>query len=176
MLHLTGSAFTGLLRTCRQSAFHLEVHDSYGTPAEDEPFRRFLDNEPDDYEWLSGWLEVVRDATARGVSFTRVRVVTEPHVDYTRWGLVVASQNIDAGEDIRYLARHHIDSGELATDDYWLIDDVTVAFTLFAPSGAAAGAAISTDPVIVERCREVRDTVWRRAVAYDRYVRAHSER
>ncbi|MEV0297175.1 DUF6879 family protein [Nocardia sp. NPDC050710] len=171
MLHLTGSDFTDLFQTCQRSAFHLEVHDTYQTLEESEPFRRFLADEPDDYEWLHGWLNVVRDATSRGAVVQRVRVVTEPHVDYTRWGLVVARANIEAGEDIRYLPRKLVSVDELPADDYWLFDDNTVAYTLFTPAGAASGAAVTTDPVIVQRCAAIRDMVWRRAISHADYTR-----
>ncbi|SNY83825.1 hypothetical protein SAMN04244553_3568 [Nocardia amikacinitolerans] len=170
MHHLTGSDFTNLFRTCRQSAFHLEVQDSYGIPEESEPFRRFLAGEHDDYEWMRPWTDVVKAGTDRGVNFTRARVVTEPHVDYTRWGLLVAALNIEAGEDIRYLPRHLANADEIPADDYWLFDDEMVAFTLFTPSGAAAGAAVTTDPVIVRRCTDIRDAVWRQAIPHADYI------
>jgi hypothetical protein len=173
MLHLSGSEFTDLFHTCQRSAFHLETHDTYGVPNESEPFRKFLAGEEDDYRWLSDWLTIVRDATSRGVQFTRARVVTETHADYKRWGLVVARENIAAGEDIRYLPRHRIDPGDLTADDYWLFDEETVAFTLFTPNGAAAGAAATRDRTIVDRCRRVRDDVWQLAVPRADYVRVH---
>lgn len=176
MLHLSGSELTDLFRACRRSAFHLETHDTYGVPDESEPFRKFLAGAEDDYQWLSDWLAVVRAATSRGVQFARARVVTEPHVDYTRWGLVVARENIAAGEDIRYLPRHRIQPSDLTADDYWLFDDETVAFTLFTHDGSAAGAALTRDHAIVDRCRRVRDIVWQRAIPHSEYVRVYAER
>jgi hypothetical protein len=97
--------------------------------------------------------------------------VTVPHVDYTRWGLAVAPHNIEAGEDIRWLPRHLIERAELTTDDYWLFDDDYVAFTIFTLDGAGAGAATTTDPVIVDHCRTVRDRVWDRAIPHSEYAR-----
>nr|WP_228566341.1 DUF6879 family protein [Nocardia sp. SYP-A9097] len=95
--------------------------------------------------------------------------MTVPHVDYVRWSLAVSPLNIEAGEQIRLLPRHAVDGEELPTDDYWMFDENTVAFTLFDPRGAASGAAVTTDPVIVRRCASVRDSLWSRAVPYAEY-------
>ncbi|MFE3280917.1 DUF6879 family protein [Nocardia sp. NPDC059239] len=171
MLHVIDHEFGDMFRSCRKSAFHLEVQDVYETPEESEPFRKFLNGEPDDFAWLQGWFDLVRESSKRGVAFTRVRVVTVPHVDYVRWSLAVSPLNIEAGEDIRYLPRHLVNADDLTADDYWLFDDSTVAYTLFTPDGAAAGAAVTTDPVLVRRCAQVRDAVWRQAIPYAEYRR-----
>lgn len=54
-------------------------------------------------QWHEPWLALIRDTTATGRLVQRVRVVSVPHGDYTRWGLSVAALNIAAGEDIRWL-------------------------------------------------------------------------
>lgn len=54
------------------------------TPEESGPFQLFLTGQPDDYAWHQPCLDLVRDATAAGRTITRVRVVSVPHVDYTR--------------------------------------------------------------------------------------------
>jgi hypothetical protein len=167
---LYGGAFVDLFRTFRRRAFHLEVRDSYHVPDEAGPFRRFLNGESDDFAWHQPWLGLVRAATCAGKEISRVRVVTVPHVDYTRWGLTVARLNIAAGEDIRWLPRHLIDPEQLTIDDYWLFDDDRVVFTVHEPNGRFAGGAATIDPAIVGRCRAIRDQVWRVAVPHSRYL------
>ncbi|MGY1865270.1 DUF6879 family protein [Nocardia gipuzkoensis] len=169
---LRHEAFYDLFRSCKHSAYHLEVVDTYSTPEESEPFRKFLAGEPDDFEWFNDWTDLVREVTASGIVMRRARVVTEPNVDYTRWGLTVAHRNIEAGEDIRYLPRHQIDPTELSADDFWLFDDNLVSFTTFTPDGAAGGGAVTTDPVIVEYARSVWDRVWDKAVPHAEYIQA----
>jgi hypothetical protein len=115
-------------------------------------------------------LDLVRQATDAGRTITRVRVVSVPHVDYTRWGLAVAEHNIAAGEDIRWLPRHLVDPAELPRDDYWLFDDDRVVFTVFEPGGRFAGGVVTTDPRIVDRCRTVRDLVWDAAIPHGEYA------
>ncbi|WP_228785182.1 DUF6879 family protein [Nocardia cyriacigeorgica] len=160
--------FLDLFHQAKREAFHLEVKDSYYTP-EYEPLRKFLANEPQDFEWFQPWLNHVRATTDRGVAVNRARVVSVPHNDYTRYAKHVAAMNVEAGEDVRYLARHLIRPDELTSDDWWLFDDSTVAFTVFDQSGRWRGGAVTTDPVIVDYIRRVKHRVWSLAVPLQDY-------
>ncbi|WUA11162.1 hypothetical protein OG225_16820 [Nocardia sp. NBC_01377] len=137
-----------------------------------EPLRQFLAGEPEVASWQESWLDLIRELTGTGKVVQRVRVVTEPHTDYTRWALSVSPRNIGAGEEIRWLPRHSIDVRQLTSDDYWLFDDHLAAFSVFTPSGEGAGFAVTTDPVIAAHFRAVRDRVWPAAVPHDEYTRA----
>jgi hypothetical protein len=167
---LQDEAFDGLFRAFERTAFHLEVQDSYQTPEEAGPFDLFLAGQPDDFGWHQPWLKLVRQATDAGKQITRARVVSVPHVPYTRWGLSVARLNIEAGEDIRWLPRHLTGDMELTADDYWLFDDRLVVFTIFKPNGRFVGGASTTDRTIIEHCRTVRRAVWERAIPHDEYL------
>ena len=167
---LQGPAFEDLFRTFAQTAFHLEVDDAYDTPEESEPFRRFLAGEPDDLAWHRPWLDLVRATTQTGRRVERVRIVTVPHGDYTRWGLTVAPHNIAAGEDIRWLPRQLLDGLDVTADDFWLFDRHQVVFTLFTPEGAFSGGAETRDPVIVDRCVRVRDALWPMGIPHADYT------
>nr|WP_040751123.1 DUF6879 family protein [Nocardia transvalensis] len=158
-----------LLHECETEAFHLETKDSYGVPEESERFRRFMNGLPplpDAYK--DGWMDLVRETTTRGVSVSRVRVVTVPHTDYHRWLLSVTGDNVAAGEDIRYVPRHL--AGEVPPDDWWLMDGIRVAYNLVDDKGAPAGMAVTTDPGIVIYCQGVRERLWRSAAPYTEYV------
>lgn len=167
---LQGEAFDDLFHTFNERAFHLEVQDTYRTPEETGPFRLFLDGQPDDFAWHEPWLALVREVSGGNKSITRVRVVTVPHADYTRWGLTVAPYNTAAGEDIRWLPRHLVNPHDLPADDYWLFDDDRVVFTVFEPDGRFAGGATTIDPTIVGYCRMVRDRVWQTAIPHSQYI------
>nr|WP_253799468.1 DUF6879 family protein [Nocardia amikacinitolerans] len=104
---------------------------------------------------------------------SRVRVVTVPHTDYHRWLLTLAELNAEAGESIRYVARHR--AGDVPPDDVWLLDDERAAFTLTDEEGrAVGGVAVTTDPRIVDYCRSVRLRLWPLATPYAEYVRVMS--
>jgi hypothetical protein len=167
---LQGPAFDDIFRKLKHSAFHLEVEDSYHTPSESEPFQAFIDGDPDDFEWHRPWLDLVGETTESGKRIERIRLVSVPHVAYTRWGLTVAPLNIEAGEDIRWLPRTLLNGLEITADDFWLIDRERVVFTVFTPDGTFSGGAETTDPVIVERCVRVRDQLWSVAIPHADYV------
>ncbi|WP_280315493.1 DUF6879 family protein [Nocardia abscessus] len=167
---IQGEKFVDLFRAGDwKRAFHLETQDEYFVADEHEPFRRFLAGEPDDYEWCRSWDDLVREVTATGKQVHRVRLVSVPHVDYTRFGLTIAPLNIQAGEQIKWLPRPLIDSAELA-DDYWLFDDRLVVFVTFEENGDFGGFAATDDPVIAAHCVAVRDRVWDLGIPHAEYV------
>ncbi len=170
MQQVQGDAFDDLFRTFEQTAFHLELKDSYHTPHEVGPFDLFMKGQPDDFVWHQPWLRLVREATQAGKSISRVRVVTVPHSDYVRWGLTVAPLNIDAGEDVRWLPRHLTDGIDFPADDYWLFDDNRVVFTVFEEDGRFAGGMETFDFGITEQCRKVYEQVWALAVPHAEYA------
>ncbi|WP_067653003.1 DUF6879 family protein [Nocardia harenae] len=170
MLLVEGEDFLDLFRAAKREAFHLENSDIYETPDESEPLRKFLAGEPDDYQWFTPWMDHVRETTARGVSVRRARIVTEPHTDYTRFAKAVARLNEEAGEDVRYAGRHLFEPHPVRSPDWWLFDGGTLAYTVFEPSGRWAGAAVTTDPVLVEYAQGTRELVWSLATPLRSYA------
>lgn len=153
-------------------AVHLEVQDSYGVASENEQLSRFLAGEPTEYppDWQE-WDAFVAEVTGAGCQIQRLRVVTEPHTDYTRFLLHHTDRNVAAGEEVRYLPRHLVGSDEYTMDDWWLFDDSVLAFSVFTPDGEWAGGAITEDPVIVGLCVAVRDKLWPLGIPFDTYFR-----
>ncbi|MFB8005042.1 DUF6879 family protein [Nocardia sp. NPDC056000] len=170
-----GPEFDQLFHDAHTRAFHLETQDSYGQVAEEVAMmERFLAGEPYEYppNW-DQWFQMIKSTTARGVAVQRVRVVTEPHGDYTRFALDYTSRfNQPSGEDIRWLPRQSVDAAELTPDDWWLFDNDIALFTMFTSTGDFAGGGHTTDADIVARCVRVRDRLWERAIPHDRYVAA----
>ncbi|WP_067532209.1 DUF6879 family protein [Nocardia crassostreae] len=164
--------FDDLYRTYAR-AFHLEVQDSYGVASENEQLQRFLAGEPTSYpeDWQQ-WDAFVKEVTDAGTSIQRLRVVTEPHTDYTRFLLHHTDRNVAAGEQVRYLPRHQVSDDAYTVDDWWLFDDTVLAFSIFTPEGEWAGGAITEDPVLVSRCVEVRDRLWPLGIEFETYLRA----
>jgi hypothetical protein len=146
------------------------LRDSYGVPDEVDPFRKWLKGERDDLRWHRSWLDFARDVIARGTAVQRVRVVTEPVTDYIRWEMSIDPQNLEVGEDIRYLPRHDAQDIQFPEEDYWVLDDDTVVLSLFMPDGASGGFALVDDAVLFAQCLTVRDQVWSRAIPYAQYA------
>jgi hypothetical protein len=166
---LSYEEFKDLVRENKR-AFHLELKDTYNVAAEDEPFGRWQRGEPDDYAWHQDWLGFLREVSAAGVQVQRVRLVSVPHTEYTRWGLDVAHLNVEAGEDMRYLPRHLAKDIDLPDDDYWLLDDDMLVLSVFSADGRTGGFARSTNLHLLRQCLAVRDHVWDLAIPFVGYI------
>ena len=60
-----------LFRAVGDTAFHLEVRDSYAEPSESEPLRRFINGDPPLEYDKSDWTDLIRNVTHK-------RCVREP--------------------------------------------------------------------------------------------------
>jgi hypothetical protein len=170
MESLSYDRFKALACSSRR-AFHLEQRDTYNVAAEDEPFGRWLRGEPDDYIWHQDWLAFLRTASEAGVQIQRVRLVSTPHTDYTRWGMAVARVSTQAGEDIRYLPRHLAARISVPDEDYWLFEDDKLILSVFSGDGRTGGFTRETSPDLIRQCAAVRDQVWDQAIPSAQYAR-----
>jgi hypothetical protein len=107
---------------------------------------------------------LIREASSEGRWFRRVRVVSIPLTDYTRWGYVFSRHNNAAGEDIRYLARDQAQAAGLPNHDYWLFDSRRLALMHFSDDDRFIGAEIISDPAVVVEHSYWRDVAWHYAV------------
>lgn len=171
MKRLDRDGFRALFRSsARSCAFHMELKEAYGVIEEDEPYRRFMAGEDDDYAWREGYFELIGDVTARRVAVRRVRLVTEPLNDYARFLLHIAPGNIAAGEDVRYLPRTRAAGIEFPDEDCWLFDGTTLVLLPYRPDGRSDGFYVQDDPALAERYRVACDQAWARAIPYADYV------
>lgn len=161
--------YAQFFREARISAVHLEVRDSYAVPDEYEPLVRWRETgEIVKTEGGRNWCALMTETTGRGVTVARLRVVTVPHTEYTRWLLDASMDNAAAGEQIRWLPRHLADAVPL--DDYWLFDNETVAFNTVDQDEEAVGLAITSDPAIATLCTETWNQLWNKGIDYKNYV------
>lgn len=111
---------------------------------------------------------MVRTSTAAGRRFARVRVVSRPLTDYSRFSLWVAERTVAAGDDIRYLARDEAEG--LPDHDYWLFDSRTLARMYFGEDDRFLGAEIVEDPAEIVEHNFWRDAAWHHAVRRDDFA------
>jgi hypothetical protein len=162
--------FADLVLGYQHTAFRLEQRDDqYYEPEEEEPIRRFLAGEHV-HGWNDDWEEMLRRRDEDGQRMMRVRIVAEPHTDYTRFLLDLAGINVPAGEDIRYLPRDRAKDLDLPRHDFWLIDSTKVAILAFADDNTLLGAEVHDDPAVVVRHCYYRDVAWHYAIPYAEYV------
>ncbi|MQA08586.1 MAG: hypothetical protein GEU98_08535 [Pseudonocardiaceae bacterium] len=113
---------------------------------------------------------MVRDATAAGCQFSRVRVVDTPMSDYNRFSHMVAQYNNAAGEDIRYLRREQAEAAGLPNDDFWLFDSKLLLKMRFSDDDRFLGAEIIEDAAVIVRHNYWRDVAWHHATRRDEFA------
>ncbi|MFI6873583.1 DUF6879 family protein [Streptomyces sp. NPDC050400] len=169
----SGPTFAELLANCQESAVHLEMRDVYGVEEEDEDFAAWCAGRTYDLTdratWWNGFHQMVADAVARGVAFRRARVVSEPVSDYIRYEHSCTPQNLAAGEEVRWLARHRSSDLLLPGNDLWIFDRHTVRYGLFSGDGRFLENVVERDAEIVKRHAGAFDAVWERAVPHEDY-------
>lgn len=156
-----------MFRQFDSTAWRWEAQGTYNEPYELEPWQRWREGQPDDYEWMSSWLDDIRQATASGQRFERVRMLTDPLTEYLRWQAEVTPLNLAAGEDIRVLPERRARELKLPDYDFWLFDDARVAVLHFGGAGLEAAEIISA-PDVVDRHREWRRLAWMHATPFQK--------
>lgn len=164
---LIGDDFQRLFRSFEHTAYRLEVRESYNAPREVESFRRFRAGEPVDLSWAESWFSMIREATAEGRRFGRVRIVSVPLSDYSRFGLWAARLTSEAGEDIRYLPRDVAGRLDLPNYDYWLFDSRKLVRMHFGEEDKFQGGEIVADAAEIVRHNYWRDVAQHYAIRRD---------
>jgi uncharacterized protein DUF6879 len=111
---------------------------------------------------------MISEAAQEGRRFSRVRVVSTPLTDYSRFGIFCSEYTNAAGEDIRYLARDQ--AGELPDYDYWLFDSRNLVKMLFDDDENFVGAEVVDDPAVIVDHNYWRDAAWHKAVRRDDFA------
>jgi hypothetical protein len=169
-----GLEFGQLFRTFEHTAFRLETRDEYKSTNETTALAQFIAGEPVDMGWFQNWLTMIREATEQGRHFSRVRVVTMPLTDYSRFGVFCSEYTNAAGEDIRYLARH--DAAGLPDYDYWLFDSSKLVRMHFDDDENFLGGELIEDPAVIVQHNYWRDAAWHRAVRRDDFATESNDR
>jgi len=115
--------------------------------------------------WFQNWLTMIREASAEGRRFLRVRMVGFPLTGYSRFGVFCSKHTNAAGEDIRYLRRDG--AADLPDYDYWLFDSRKLVRMHFDDDENFLGGQIIEDPAVIVEHNYWRDAAWHLAVRRD---------
>jgi hypothetical protein len=154
--------------------FRLEALPQYLVPQEADEFEAWkrghralpaIDDSP--------WLQHIRDTTAHGVRWWRVRIVDYPLTDYSAYELHGYQGNAAAGEDIYVADRAW--SAELADlrEDFWLFDHETVVRMIYDREGHFLRPELATD---TDRYLGIRSIAIRHAMPLTKFLTENEPR
>ncbi|MFG1704463.1 DUF6879 family protein [Nonomuraea sp. M3C6] len=115
------------------------------------------------------WRDRVAHDLSEGRSWQRLRVVSEPLSEYHRFAYEFAGPGVDAGEQMRYLPRRLVSAIPLPGNDCFVLDDQTVMFNVLDGDNNRVDIQLTTDPDVVEFCRDAFEAAWVLAIPYDEY-------
>jgi hypothetical protein len=168
-----------LYRTCKVSAYRLEVMQHYDVPGDEERQRVFHAGggllAPGASKQAD--LQLIAALRTAGRRIGRVHVITRPLTDYIRYELAVYRENVEAGEDVRIAdAAVHPDLVTLTTDFVLYdadTDEPQVILFAYTPHGRLVEYTHSQEPAIITRCQNQLDLALSSSVALDEFVAAH---
>ncbi len=141
--------FGALFERFERSAFRIEARDRYDVENERDQFAAFLEGKPLPPRSAENdpWLSLVAAHTAAGRLIERVRIVSQPLTDYTRYEFAAYRDNIAAGEKVRVVPRSALaaDDQRWASEDFWSFDDELVALLSYDEEGRFLGAQQAED-------------------------------
>ncbi|MCD0451341.1 hypothetical protein LO762_19365 [Actinocorallia sp. API 0066] len=168
--------FPPLFAASTRSAIHLELRDGYAVSREDKGYTAWKaghrDDPADPASWWRPWLTVIQEATARGVEVRRLRVVSEPLSEYTRFLLDTAFTNVHAGEATRWLPRAQACDLKFPANDFWIFDDEVLIWNHFSGDGVPVSMEWCTDAEVIAFCAESFEAAWKRGIDNAEYTRS----
>lgn len=97
-------------------------------------------------------------------------MVSEPVSDYIRWEHLITDENVDAGEEVRWLPRRQAFDLMLPGTDFWMFDGRVVCFNFNSGTGVDTDEdQFTNDPDVVTRCIAMFEQVWERAIPHAEY-------
>ncbi|WP_081982461.1 DUF6879 family protein [Streptacidiphilus albus] len=151
----------------RHTAWRLETRRSYAADQRSEAYQRFLRGEPRQAAPDNPWSAMVREQTGKGKRIERVRLLDDPLTQNQQYSLTSVSENLEAGEDVRYLRRADAAEQHLPDEDFWLFDAQRAARFHWDESGWATHLELVDDPAVVLTYCQARDAAWHYAIRYE---------
>ncbi|GGX33679.1 hypothetical protein GCM10010383_74990 [Streptomyces lomondensis] len=161
--------FDRLFSTFQHTAWRLETRRRYASDEQTSEWAQFTKGQRIDWDYDDAWCRNVREQTAQGKRFERVRLVDNPATPGQLYLRSNAARNCAVGEDIRNLSRAQAEQLHLPDEDFWLFDSRLVARLLFDEDDNLTGAELITEPAAVNRYCQARDAAWHYAVPYGKF-------
>ncbi|GFH36648.1 DUF6879 family protein [Streptomyces pacificus] len=146
------------------TAFRLETRRGYASDRQGARFQAFMRGTDPQPEPDHPWNVNVREKTAAGGRFSRVRIIDEPPTDGQQFLMATAAGNIAAGEDIRVLPRGEAVRLALPGYDFWLFDSQAMVRMHIDDTDTTVGVELVEDQAQVLAACRARDAAWPLAV------------
>jgi hypothetical protein len=172
MESLDSDGWAALIGGAATSAFHLEMRDHYAVAeeaADVEQWRAGTWTLEADAKSKASWLELMRAARERGVLLRRARIISPQPGEYIRFEHFGTPNNIEAGEQVRWLWRTEASGIALPGNDFWIIDGKRVLFNHFTGDGAWLGNTVTDDQAVADLCWDAFEAVWSAATPHEEF-------
>lgn len=166
------------LDRARHDLFRMETLPAYAVVSDGDDFHRWVAGETEpSMDRIQPWLDRLSSERDAGKIRSRVRLLSADLTDYERysceWGYALTTA---AGEDIRVLrAGEHDIPIDIASEDFWLVDDRDLLLMRYDADGGFLGAQGVTDARAVESFRRARDVAWQAAEPFGQWWARHPE-
>ncbi|MCD0453238.1 hypothetical protein LO762_29255 [Actinocorallia sp. API 0066] len=168
---LERDGWTELFGSATTSLDHLELRDTYRVDTESPAYLHWLENRDKPRPpRQSYWQGLVSETVKRGVAVRRLRVVSMPPTDYIRFEHAGTWQTVEAGEDVRWLARESAAHLLVPSNDFWLIDRERIMFNLFDGDGRPNGRFLTEDIDLAKAVGGAFDSLWGLATPHEDFA------
>lgn len=161
--HLRGSMTMAdvylMLQRFSDSAFRIEIRDSYLEEEEADALVRFRGGGDADSPAMAAWRTLIAGHVAAGHTMRRVHLVRLPLSEYLRWEFAAQAGSVAAGEDIRVIDLDQHPEFDDLDEDVWLLDNRVAVCMVYETDGRLFRPE-RLDEAALERSRVWRDRVW----------------
>lgn len=115
------------------------------------------------------WRDMFAADLAAGRVWRRVRVVSEPPSEYTRFAYDFAEPAVESGEDLRWLPRRLVSAMPLPSNDCFVLDGETAMFNVLDGEDNRVEIQVFTEQAAVKFCREAIEAAFAMATPHHQY-------
>jgi hypothetical protein len=134
------------LDSAKNNLFRFEKLQYYDEGDNDAGLKKFIESGELPLTEMQQWFDFIKKKISEKILMQRVRFVTFPETDYTKYELAVHRKSIEAGDDIRVILDSDYEKLGDDPQDFWLIDDKTTLLMNYEGKGTFADFEVIEDP------------------------------
>lgn len=111
------------LDQAKHSLFRFEYQQSFSVNSEKELWAIWQNEKRIADEYMQTWWQYITNKKEHGVLMQRVSLIREPLTPYKEMEIEIFKKTIPFGDDIRIISGDNIDKLNIASKDFWLVDE-----------------------------------------------------